>query len=174
MRRLAFMIAALAALTGGSAQARPYLMLFADQTGFWAMDLGDIKRQGIESVEVTMIQAPLAGAPAGDKLAPLVKRRFAVDCAKTRWRLLSTTYADAKDTVLLNDPTSTDWSAFGEDRFAPVVQDAACLNRFQQQMVSRYLNLGEILANFQRAWAKPQPEPLTQKQLEDQQYQHGH
>jgi hypothetical protein len=145
---------ALAALAEG-AEARPYLMLAADSHGFQAMDLGAIKREGLASAEATLIEAPLAGAPIDGKLAPLVERRMAVDCTAPRWRLLSTAYDDAKEVPLASNPAPQDWVPFGDNAaVASMVQDAACLGRYSEQMVSRFLNLGQILDNYQRVWAR--------------------
>jgi hypothetical protein len=173
------MIASLAAglaLAATPALARPYLMLSADPKGFQALDLGDITHQGLASAEVTLIDAPLAGAPFADnKLAALVKRRMAVDCQAPRWRVLSASYTDSHEAVLASDPSPRDWQAYDAgDLVAPVVQDAACLNRYAQQMVSRYLNIGEIFANYQRAWGKAAPEPLTEAQLQAQRFKYNH
>ena len=55
-----------------------------------------------------------------------------------------------------------------------MVQAAACRREYSQQLVSRYLNLGEILANFQAAHAKAAPEPPTEKELQDRKFRNGH
>jgi hypothetical protein len=169
--------AAFALLCAGSVQARPYLMLSADSRGFQAMDLSGVRHDGVDSAEATLITAPLTGAPdgGGDKLAPLVETRVTVDCAKPRWKVTSTAWTDAKEVVLSSDPSGRDWTTYAPDDLVwPKVQDAACLNRFTQQMVSRTLNLGQILANYQRAWGKTAPEPLTDDQLQKQKYQNAH
>ena len=40
--------------------------------------------------------------------------------------------------------------------------------------MSRYLNLGEILANYQAAHAKAAAEPMTEKELQTRKFQNGH
>ncbi len=169
---MAAMAAGLAA-AGGAAQARPYLMLFADDKGFVALDLGDIHRDG-DQAQATVIRAPLAGVAYGAGKADLIKARMAVDCAGGRWRPASITYADDHETVLGVDPGPGPWQALADDPVGAAAADAACRNRFTQQSVSRDLNLGEILAHYRRAWSKGQPEPLTQTQLEAQRYRVAH
>jgi hypothetical protein len=156
------------------AQARPYLMLDADDRGFKALDLGAIDHGQPGQAQATLIEAPLGGAMTGGKLAPLVERRVEVDCMEPRWRVLSTAWLDGKEQALGQDHTAQDWAPFGQDGVGPAVQAAACRREYRQQLVSRYLNLGEILANYQAAHAKAAPEPLTQKELQDRKFRNGH
>jgi hypothetical protein len=173
-RKLAMAAALIGVLAAGeAAQARPYLMLFADNKGFTALDLGDMTKTG-DQAEATVIRAPLDGAPYGAGKADLIKTRMQLDCAGGRWRTASTTYSDAHETVLGNDPGSGAWSPLAADPVGPTVRGAACQTKFVQQSVSRDLNLGEILAHYRRAWGRAQAEPLTEKQLEDQRYKTGH
>jgi hypothetical protein len=170
-----FLLAGLAAAVLASpVQARPYLMLDADDHGFKALDLGGIERQPPDQVQATMIEAPLAGVTTQGRLAPLVERRVEVDCARPRWRFLSTAWLDGKEQTLGQEQTSGDWTAFGQDDVGPVVQAAACRREYRQQLVSRYLNLGEILANYQAAHAKAAPEPPTEKELQARKFANGH
>src|SRR6185312_5299120 len=68
------------------AQARPYLMLDADDHGFKALDLGGIGRSQSDEAQATLIEAPLGGVMTDGKLAPLIERRVEVDCGQPRWR----------------------------------------------------------------------------------------
>jgi hypothetical protein len=163
-----------AAVLALPAQARPYLMLNADDRGFEALDLGGIDRSQPDQVQATLIEAPLAGVAIEGGLAPLVERRVAVDCGRPRWRVLSTAWLDGKEQAIGQEQTSKDWTAFGKDDLGPVVQAAACRREYRQQLVSRYLNLGEILANYQAAHAKAASEPPTEKELQARKFQNGH
>jgi hypothetical protein len=156
------------------AQARPYLMLDADDHGFKALDLGGIDRRQPDQVQATLIEAPLAGVMTQGRLAPLVERRVEVDCSQPRWRFLSTAWLDGKEQTLGQEQGAGDWAAFGRDDLGPVVQAAACRREFRQQLVSRYLNLGEILASYQAAHAKAAPEPPTVKELQARKFANGH
>ena len=156
------------------AQARPYLMLNADDQGFQALDLGGLDRTQPGLVQATLIEAPLAGVQTGGQLAPLVERRVEIDCGGARWRVLSTAWLDGKEQALGQDQTARAWTAFGQDDLALVVQAAACRREYKETLVSRYLNLGEILANFQAAHAKAAPEPQTEKELQDRKFRNGH
>lgn len=156
------------------AAARPYLMLNADDHGFQALDLGGIDRSRQGVAEATVIDAPLAGAQAGDKLAPLVERRMEIDCLEPRWRVLTTAWLDGREQALGKDEAARSWTSFAGDDVAPVVQAAVCKRDYRQQAVSRYLNLGEILANFQAAHAKAAPEPPTEKELLDRKFRNSH
>ena len=161
-------IAALAALTclalTTGARARPYLMLHADDQGFTALDLGDIHPNG-DVAQATLILAPLAGAPYADKVAPLVKQKIEVACQVKRWRVVSATYTDASEVVLARDDNAGDWVDFEHDEVKSLVQSAACLKLYSQNLVSRRLNIGEVLAGFQAAHSKAPPEPKTDQQL---------
>jgi hypothetical protein len=165
---------AAAALLALPAQARPYLMLDADDHGFQALDLGGIDRSQPGQALATVIEAPLAGVTIDGKLAPLIERRIAVDCSQARWRSLSTAWLDGKEQALGQDKTAQDWKAFGQDDVGSVVQAAACRREYKQTLVSRYLNLGEILANYQAAHAKAAPEPQTEKELQARKFANGH
>ena len=156
------------------AQARPYLMLNADDKGFQALDLGAVDRSQPGLAQATVIEAPLSGVMTDGKLAPLVERRVEVDCGRPRWRVLSTAWLDGKEQALGQDRTARDWTAFGEDDVAPAVQAAACRREYKASLVSRYLNLGEIVANYQAAHAKAAPEPLTEKEIRDRKFRNGH
>lgn len=156
------------------AQARPYLMLAADNQGFKALDLGDIHQEGIDTAQATLITAPLAGAPYGDKRAALMKQRVEFECDGERWRVLSVTYADAKDAALASEPADGGWRPSSGDSALAVSRDAACLRRYRQAMVSRDLNLGDIVANYHKAWSAPAPQPMTEKQLLKRNYDAGH
>jgi hypothetical protein len=156
------------------AQARPYLMLDADEHGFTALDLGGIDRSQAGQTRATLIDAPLAGVMTQGKLAPLVERRVEVDCGEPRWRVLSTAWLDGKEQAIGQDQTAQDWTAFGQDGLGQAVQAAACRREYRQQLVSRFLNLGEILANYQAAHAKAAPEPMTAKELQDRKFKNGH
>lgn len=181
MAKVLALSAGLAALVllAQPAQARPYLMLDADDHGFKALDLGGIGRgQANEAqpneAQATLIEAPLAGVTTDGKLAPLIERRVEIDCSQPRWRVLSTAWLDGKEQTLGQDQTAQDWTAFGADGIGPTVQAAACRREYRQQLVSRYLNLGEILANYQAAHAKAAPEPMTAKELQDRKFRNGH
>jgi hypothetical protein len=171
--RIALLAFAGLALLAGPAAARPYLMLYADDQGFKAMDLGGIDRAQPGRVEVTLIEAPLGGAPVDGKLAPLIQRRVQVSCLEDRWRQVAQTYLDGREAVMAKQDTQDDWRPFGSDETAPVIKTAACQRVYRQQAVSRYLNLGEILANYQAAHAKAKPQPLTEKEITDRAYRNG-
>jgi hypothetical protein len=156
------------------AQARPYLMLAADNQGFRALDLGDIHQEGIDAAQITLITAPLAGAPYGDKRAALMKQRVEFECQGERWRVLSVIYADAKDAALTSEPADGAWQSTAGDPALAVSRDAACLRRYRQAMVSRDLNLGDIVANYHKAWSQAAPEPLTEKELLKRGFDAGH
>jgi hypothetical protein len=173
-RALPLLAGLAAAVLALPAQARPYLMLDADDHGFRALDLGGIDRSQPGQVQATLIEAPLAGVMTEGKLAPLIERRVEIDCGQPRWRVLSTAWLDGKEQALGQDQTPQDWAAFGKDDPGFAVQAAACRREYRQQLVSRYLNLGEILANFQAAHAKAAPEPLTEKELQDRKFRNGH
>jgi len=169
------LLAALAAVALAlPAHARPYLMLDADDHGFKALDLGGIDRGQPDQAQATLIEAPLTGVMTGGKLAPLIERRVMVDCSRPRWRVLSTAWLDGKEQALGQDQSAQDWAAFGQDDLGSVVQAAACKREYKQTLVSRYLNLGEILANYQAAHAKAAPEPLTEKELQARKFANGH
>ena len=175
MAKTLFLLAGLAAaVLATPAQARPYLMLDADDHGFRALDLGGIDRKQPDQVQATLIEAPLTGVMTQGRLAPLVERRVEVDCSRPRWRFLSTAWLDGKEQTLGQEQTSGDWTVFGQDDVASAVQAAACRREYRQQLVSRYLNLGEILANFQAAHAKAAPEPPTVKELQARKFANGH
>ena len=162
-------------LVATQAQARPYLMLAADNTGFVAMDLGGIRQDDIDTAQVTVISAPLAGAPYGDKLAALKKERVEFECQGERWRVLAVSYADGKDKELASDPTAvSEWRSLPDNSFLIPARDAGCLRRYRQTMVSRDLNLGEIVANFHKAWSPPASQPLTEKQRIEQRFKANH
>jgi hypothetical protein len=163
-----------AAILALPAQARPYLMLDADDHGFKALDLGGINRTRPDQVQATLIEAPLAGVTVQGKLAPLIERRVEVDCSQARWRFLSTAWLDGKEQALGQEQTAEDWKAFGQDDLGPVVQAAACRREYRQQLVSRYLNLGEILTNYQAAHAKAAAQPRTAKELQARKFANGH
>ena len=162
------------AVTAPAAQARPYLMLDADDHGFQALDLGGIDRSRPALVQATVIEAPLSGVMTAGKLAPLIERRVEVDCAQARWRVLSTAWLDGKEQALGQDQAAQGWTTFGRDDPGSVVQAAACKREYRQALVSRYLNLGEILANYQAAHAKAAPEPRTEKELQARKFANGH
>ena len=172
--RPAVLIGMLMALVALPAAARPYLMLDADEHGFKALDLGGIDRSQADVAQATVVEAPLAGVPVDGKLAPLVERRVAVDCVRARWRVVSVTYVDGQERAMGKDEDPQPWMAFGADDVGATVQAAACSRTFRQQAVSRYLNLGEILANYQAAHAKAATEPRTEKELQDQKFRNGH
>ncbi len=164
----------LAAVFALPAAARPYLMLDADDHGFKALDLGGVNRGQAGLAQATLIEAPLSGAMIDGKLAPLVERRIEVDCAQSRWRVLSAAYVDGQERAMGKDEVARPWTAFGDDDLGLTVQAAACRRQYRQQAVSRYLNIGEILANYQTAHAKGAPEPQTKKELLDQKFRNGH
>jgi hypothetical protein len=160
-----------------AAEARPYLMLDADDHGFKALDLAAAPpRDGL--AQATLIEAPLAGAPLasgdGKVLAPLVERRLEIDCQKPRWRTLSVAYLDGQEQRLGEGPADGTWRAFAGDELAPAIQAAACRRQFRQQAVSRYLNLGQILANYQAAHARAAPEPESAKDQIARRFRNGH
>jgi hypothetical protein len=172
-------LAAMAALAAGlamasQARARPYLMLTADEQGFKALDLGDIHQEGIDTAQVTLISAPLAGARVGDKVAALMKERLEFECQGERWRVLSVGYADAKDVALASDPAASAWRPVAADPLLESSKDAACLRRYKQTLVSRNLNLGDIVSNYHKAWGPAAPEPLTREQLLKQRFDANH
>jgi hypothetical protein len=173
MRRAAigFILALTAALP---AAARPYLMLDADDRGFQALDLGAVDRSQAGLAKATVIEAPLAGAEVDGKLAPLIERRVEVDCASPRWRLESVAYVDGEERAMGKGGGDPAWRMFGDDDVGAAVQAAACRRQYRQQAVSRYLNIGEILANYQAAHARAKPEPRTAKELRDRQFRNGH
>ena len=156
------------------AQARPYLMLDADDHGFQALDLGGIDRSRPDLVQATVIEAPLGGVMTAGKLAPLIERRVEIDCGQSRWRVLSTSWLDGREQTLGQDQAAQGWATFGRDDTASTVQAAACKRQFKQTLVSRYLNLGEILANYQAAHAKAAPEPRSEKELQARKFANGH
>jgi hypothetical protein len=126
------------------------------------------------TVEVTLIDGFLAGSAYGDKVAPLVERRVEVDCAEDRWRTLSSTFVDAHEVVLASGTRGEDWRPFGGSVMGPVVQAAACKREYRQAAVSRYLNIGEVLANYQAAHGAGVPQPQTREQLLAQRYKNSH
>jgi hypothetical protein len=127
-----------------------------------------------DRVQATLFWAPLAGAPYGDKVAPLVKERIEVDCHTPRWRILGSTYADAHETVLARAETTQEWQSFDDDPAAPLAQAALCRRQFRQAAVSRFLNVGEILANYQAAHGAGVPQPKTRKQLLAERFKNSH
>ncbi len=169
--------AALAILTAAlapRAQARPYLMLSADRTGFKAMDLGDIHQQGVDSAQATVIAAPLAGVAYGDKRAALMKQRVEFQCLGDRWRLISVIYADAKEVQLASDAETSAWQPLEGDPLLLAAKDAACLRRFKASLVSRDLNLGDIVVNYHKAWGTAAAEPLTEREAQKRLYEANH
>jgi hypothetical protein len=173
-RALVLFVGLAAAVLAPPAQARPYLMLDADDHGFKALDLGGVDHSQPNAAQATLVEAPLGGVMTDGKLAPLIERRVEVDCGQRRWRVLSTAWLDGKEQALGRDQTAEDWTAFGQDDVGPAVQAAVCRREYKQALVSRYLNLGEILANFQAAHAKAAPEPMTAKELQDRKFKNGH
>ncbi len=170
--RFAFL--ALAALClAAPAAARPYLMLYADDRGFKALDLGGIDRGQPGQVEVTLIEAPLAGAPVDGKLAPLIERRVQISCLEDVWRWATVSYLDGREQVMSKEDPQDEWRPFAGDELAPTIKSAACQRVYRQQAVSRFLNLGEILANYQAAHARGKPEPPTEKELTTRAYNNG-
>jgi hypothetical protein len=173
-KALPLLLGLAAAVLAQPALARPYLMLDADDHGFKALDLGGVDRGEAGQVRATLIEAPLSGVMTNGKLAPLIERRIEVDCGQPRWRVLSTAWLDGKEQAIGQDQTAQAWAPFGGDDIGPAVQAAACRREYRQQLVSRYLNLGEILANYQAAHAKAAPEPPTEKELQDRKFRNGH
>jgi hypothetical protein len=163
-----------ASVLASGAQARPYLMLAADNQGFKALDLGDIHQEGIDTAQITLITAPLAGAPYGDKLAALMKQRVEFECEGTRWRVLAVGYADAKDVALASDPVSESWRTAGDDPLLATARDAACLRRYKQALVSRDLNLGDIVTNYHKAWGPAATELPTERELLKRRFDASH
>jgi hypothetical protein len=156
------------------AAARPYLMLDADGHGFQALDLGSVDRSQAGLAKATVIEAPLAGIEVDGKLAPLVERRVEIDCASPRWRVEQIAYVDGEERAMGKGEADAAWRPFAQDDVAATVQAAACRRQYRQQAVSRYLNIGEILANYQAAHARAKPEPPTAKELRDRQFRNGH
>ncbi len=173
MRANAAILAAGLALAALPAQARPYLMLNADDRGFQVLDLGAIDRSQPGTALALLIDAPLAGAPVGERLAPMVERRIEVDCTLARWRVLSVAYVDGQEQVMSRDGAAGTWRPTAGDEILTAAQDAACRRQFNPAKVSRYLNIGQILANYQSAHAKAAPEPQTEKELLDRRYRNG-
>jgi hypothetical protein len=164
-------------LTGAlavQAQARPYLMLAADRTGFKALDLGDIHQQGIDTAQATVISAPLAGAAFGDKRAALMKQRVEFECLGERWRLMSVIYADAKEAPLGSENEVSAWQPLEGDPLLIAAKDAACLRRFKASLVSRDLNLGDIVIRYHKAWGPAAPEPMTERQVQKHLFEVDH
>ena len=159
---------------GSPGQARPYLMLAADDKGFRAADLGGIKRQGTDSAQITLIDAPLAGVSFGGAVAALMEEQVEFECQGTRWRTLSIHYADAKEVTMGDEPAAGDWRAIGGDPLLAAAKEAACLRRYNQGLVSRILNLGAMVTNYQKAWGPAPAEPLTRQQLAKQRFDAGH
>ena len=127
-----------------------------------------------DRVEATLISAPLTGAPYGDKLlAPMVKQRVEFDCREPRWRVLSQVYADAHEAVLATQTPSPAWLPLDNDTAAPLAQAALCKRQFRQAAVSRFLNVGEILANYQSAHGAGVPQPKTREQLLAERFKNG-
>lgn len=156
------------------AQARPYLMLAADRTGFKALDLGDIHQQGIDTAQATVISAPLAGAAFGDKRAALMKQRVEFECLGERWRLMSVIYADAKEAPLGSENDVSAWQPLEGDPLLLAAKDAACLRRFKASLVSRDLNLGDIVIRYHKAWGQAAPEPMTERQVQKHLFEVDH
>ena len=176
MSRLPAVLIALTAslATTSAVEARPYLMLAADNQGFKALDLGDIKPQGVDSAQITLIDAPLAGILFGDKVAAMSKQRLEFECQGARWRSVSVSYADAKEAALGQETQTSDWHPIAGDPLLTPAKDAACLRRYNQTLVSRNLNLGDIVANYRKAWSPAEPEHLTAQQLAKQRFDAGH
>lgn len=171
--RAAIIAFGLCALTTTPSQARPYLMLNADDRGFQALDMGSIDRSQPAAAQAVLLDAPLAGIPVGERLAPLAERRIEVDCAGGRWRVESTAYVDGMEQPLGQDEAAGDWAPVAGDDIAQAVQATLCQRQYNPAMISRYRNLGQILANFQSAHAKPAPEPPTEKDLMDRRFRNG-
>ena len=173
MRLSLTLLAAGLALWALPAQARPYLMLNADERGFQALDLAGIDRSQPGSVQATLIDAPLAGIPVDDHLAPLAERRIEVDCAGARWRVRSVAYVDGREQAMGRNDEAGEWTPLVGDDIAAAVRAAVCQRQYNSAMVSRYLNLGQILANYQSAHSKAASEPQTEKDLLDRRYRNG-
>jgi hypothetical protein len=173
MRLSLTVLAASLALIALPARARPYLLLNADDRGFQALDLGGIDRSQPGTVQAVLIDAPLAGIPVDNRLAPLAERRIEVDCAGAWWRVRSVAYVDGKEQPMGADDATGEWTPITGDDIAAAVQAAVCQRRYNQAMVSRYFNLGQILANFQSAHSKAAPEPQTEKDLLARRYRNG-
>lgn len=161
-------------LAASPVQARPYLMLAADNKGFKALDLGDIRQEGVETAQITVIDAPLAGVSIGDKVAAVMRRRLEFDCQGARWRSLSVSYADAKDVAMGAEATQTEWQAVDGSPLLAPAKEAACLRRYNQARVSRNLNLGDIVTSYHKAWGPAAPEPLTRQQQFKERFDAGH
>jgi hypothetical protein len=161
-------------LAASNAQARPYLMLAADHTGFKALDLGDIRQEGIDSAQITVIEAPLAGVQFGEKVAAVKRERLEFECQGSRWRTLSVSYADAKDAAMGTGTASAEWNTLDDDPLLTPAKDAACLRRYNKTLVSRNLNLGDIVTNYHKAWGPAAPEPLSAQQQLKQRFEAGH
>jgi hypothetical protein len=176
MRRAAAILIGLGAAIGVAlpAAARPYLMLSADDHGFQALDLGGMGRSQGGQVQATLIDAPLAGVQAGGALAPLIERRVEIDCSGPGWRVVSVALLDGQEKPLATTTDTRALASFDPKDLAPTIQAAACRREYRQQLVSRYLNLGEILANYQAAHAKAAPEPQTEKELLDRKFRNSH
>jgi hypothetical protein len=127
-----------------------------------------------QTVAVNLIDAPAAGALIGDRLAPMIRRRVEVSCDRPQWRTLSVAYLDAREKQLGEATTTGDWSDIGDDPVGRTVRTAACQRRYNAKAVSRYLNIGEILVNFQVAHARPAPQPPTREQLLAERYKNSH
>lgn len=161
-------------LAASQAQARPYLMLAADDKGFEALDLGDIHQEGVETAQITVIDAPLAGVRFGDKVAALMRQRLEFECEGGRWRTVAVSYADAKDVAMGSEAPPTDWRTIDDfPRLSPA-KDAACLRRYNQALVSRNLNLSDIVTNYHKAWGPAAAEPLTAQQQLKQRFEASH
>ena len=173
-RLLAATMLTAALLAGARAEARPFLMLAADNTGFRALDLGDIHLEGVETSQITLIDAPLAGAPFGEKLAAIKKQRLEFECQGPRWRLLSTAYTDAQEQPLGDEVEASGWRPVGSDAVLAAARDAACLHRYPLAQVSRNLNLGDIVTNYHNAWGPAAAEPLTHAQQVKKQFDASH
>jgi hypothetical protein len=174
-RKPAAAIALMMALAAASStQARPYLMLAADNQGFKALDLGDVRLEGVDTAQITLIDAPLAGVRFGDKVAALMKQRLEFECQGGRWRTLSVSYADAKEAVMGAESIPSAWRQISGDLLLTPAKDAACLRRYNQTLVSRNLNLSDIVINYHKAWGPAAAEPLTRQQRLKQQFDISH
>jgi hypothetical protein len=171
---IAMAILASVLATASHVQARPYLMLAADDKGFEALDLGDVHQEGIETAQITVIDAPLAGVRFGDKVAALMRQRLEFECQGGRWRTLAVSYADAKDVAIGAETAPADWRPIEEYPLLGPAKDAACLRRYNQTLVSRNLNLGDIVTNYHKAWGPVAPEPLTPQQQLKQRFEASH
>jgi hypothetical protein len=174
LRAVMIMAMSLASAMPPAANARPYLMLAADRSGFKALDLGDIHQQGIDTAQATVISAPLAGAAFGDKRAALMKQRVEFECLGERWRLMSVIYADAKETQLGSENEVSAWQPLEGDPLLIAAKDAACLRRFKASLVSRDLNLGDIVIKYHKAWGQAAPEPMTERQVQKHLFEVDH